>query len=78
MCILEIYIHIYTYKFIKFTNTHDEMLKRIINFDLQKKYVKNLPIGVQTQLYYGSSQGDDQGCGSWIWLKLYEVLSFDK
>ena len=23
-------------------------------------------------------QGDDQGCGSWIWLKLQEVLLYDK
>ena len=23
-------------------------------------------------------QGDDQGCGSWIWLKLEEVLLYDK
>ena len=25
-----------------------------------------------------NSQGDDQGCGSWIWLKLQEVLLYDK
>ena len=24
------------------------------------------------------SQGDDQGCGSWIWLKLQEVFLYDK
>ena len=26
----------------------------------------------------GHLQGDDQGCGSWIWLKLQEVLLYDK
>ena len=25
-----------------------------------------------------NSQGDDQGCGSWIWLKLQEILLYDK
>ena len=28
--------------------------------------------------YLHMSQGDDQGCGSWIWLKLQEVLSYNK
>ena len=32
------------------------------------------------EVYYqvGDLQGDDQGCGSWIWLKLQEVLLYDK
>ena len=25
-----------------------------------------------------NSQGVDQGCGSWIWLKLQEILLYDK
>ena len=31
-----------------------------------------------SQWAYVHSQGDDQGCGSWIWLKLQEVLLYDK